>query len=68
MIYRCEECVNRVNCPESQGGYEDICRLVEAVDKACYRNAYYNLTLKCDYWVEDREVTKRIFTKESVGE
>ena len=62
MIFECEECVNRANCPEKQDGYKKLCRLVEAVDKVCYPIAYYNLTLKCDYWVEDKEVTKRIFS------
>lgn len=65
MIFKCENCVNRVNCPENQDGYKDLCGLVEAVDKACYPIAYYNLTLKCDYWVEDKVETQRIFSTQT---
>lgn len=58
MIYKCENCINRVNCVEKQKGYKDLCRLIEAVDKVCYPVAYYTLTLKCDYWIEDKETLK----------
>jgi hypothetical protein len=63
MIFKCENCTNRVNCPERQEGYKDLCRVIEAVDRACYHTAYYSVTLKCDYWVEDKE-TLETFTEQ----
>jgi hypothetical protein len=46
-----------------QEGYKDLCRVIEAVDRACYHTAYYSVTLKCDYWVEDKE-TLETFTEQ----
>ena len=58
MIFKCENCMNRISCPEKQDGYKNLCKLIEAVDKACCPVAYYTLTLKCDYWIEDKETLK----------
>lgn len=55
MIYKCENCKNRLNCPEKQEGYMNLCEAIENVNKANYFNCYYSLTLKCDYWVKDNE-------------
>lgn len=63
MIYKCEDCVNRVNCPEKQAGYKNLCDIVEKVDKEHYPDCYYSLTLKCDYWVEDKETERTTYTE-----
>ena len=55
MIYKCDNCKNRDNCPEKQQGYKNLCRDAEALNKMHYPNAYYTLTVKCDYWLEDKE-------------
>ena len=53
MIYKCENCKNRGNCPEKQEGYIKLCKDIENIDKNSYHNCYYSLSLKCDYWVKD---------------
>lgn len=55
MIYKCENCKNRFDCPEKQTGYIRLCIDAEALNKMHYPNAYYTLTVKCDYWLEDKE-------------
>lgn len=65
MIYKCENCANRGYCINKIKGYKDLCNLVEAVDKVCYYSAYYSLSLKCDYWVEDKEEHANIGEVES---
>ena len=32
-----------------------LCIDAEALNKMHYPNAYYTLTVKCDYWLEDKE-------------
>lgn len=56
MIYKCENCKNRVNCPEKQEGYKNLCRDAETLNRTHYPNCYYSLTVKCDYWFEDKEI------------
>ena len=60
MIYKCENCKNCADCPEKQTGYLRLCRDAEALNKMHYPNAYYTLTVKCDYWVEDKETRNDI--------
>ena len=55
MIYKCENCKNRNNCKEKQDGYKGLCQTIEKIDASCWSDCYYSLTLKCDYWVEDKE-------------
>ena len=55
MIYKCENCKNRVDCPEKKQGYQNLCRDAELLNRTHYPNCYYSLTVKCDYWVEDKE-------------
>lgn len=55
MIYKCDNCKNRDNCPEKQEGYMNLCRDAEKIDKTHYPNAYYTLTVKCDYWIQDAD-------------
>ena len=55
MIYKCVNCLNRYGCKEKQSGYINLCRDVEALNRTHYPNCYYSLTVKCDYWVEDKE-------------
>lgn len=55
MIYKCENCKNRNGCTEKKDGYEKLCKDIENVNKTHYPNCYYSITLKCDYWDEDKE-------------
>lgn len=59
MIYKCENCKNRHNCCENKEQYERTCAMIgeiaRAVDKSPAYHCYYSLTIKCDYWVEDKE-------------
>ena len=68
MIYKCENCKNRVNCPEKQDGYINLCRDVEKLDKAHYPNCYYTIDVKCDYWVKDYETYNGIGERCSMKE
>ena len=59
MIYRCEYCKNRRDCPENKEQYIKTCDIIDTVirgiDELPECHSYYNLTLKCDYWIEDYE-------------
>lgn len=59
MIYRCENCKNRNGCPENKAQYEKTCDIISAVVRGIDRlpdcHSYYNVTVKCDYWCEDKE-------------
>ena len=70
MIYRCEHCKNRHDCPENMEQYKKTCDIIDTVirgiDELPECHSYYNLTLKCDYWYEDKEAVKEHFTCESV--
>ena len=59
MIYKCENCKNRHNCCENKEQYERTCKTVgdiaRAIDKTPDYHCWYSLTIKCDYWVEDKE-------------
>lgn len=59
MIYRCENCKNRNNCCENKEQYEHTCNIIEAVakglDELPETHCYFSLSLRCDYWVEDKE-------------
>ena len=62
MIYKCCDCVNRNNCSENKTQYEALSTLVEAVDKldkTAPFHCWYNLTLKCDYFVEDTTICQQ---------
>ena len=65
MIYKCENCQNRHNCCENKEQYERTCEMVEdiarAIDRTPKYRCYYSLTIKCDYWVEDKETYAQTF-------
>lgn len=65
MIYKCENCKNRNNCCENKEQYERTCKMVgdiaSAIDKAPDYHCWYSLTIKCDYWVEDKETYGQTF-------
>ena len=65
MIYKCENCVNRHNCCENKEQYERTCKVVadiaRAIDKTPDYHCWYSLTIKCDYWVEDKETLAHTF-------
>jgi hypothetical protein len=65
MIYKCENCVNRHNCCENKEQYERTCKTVgdiaRAIDKTPDYHCWYSLTIKCDYWVEDKETLSHTF-------
>ena len=60
MIYRCEHCVNRYSCPENKEQYTKTCDIIETVakgiDKLKECHSFYSLTIKCDYWIYDKEL------------
>ena len=68
MIYRCEYCKNRHDCPENKEQYEKTCDIISAVMRGigmlpdCH--SYYSWSLKCDYWCED---IGTYFSEESEG-
>ena len=70
MIFRCENCKNRHDCPENRKQYEKTCDIISAVvrgiDKLADCHSYYSVTVKCDYFCEDKETY--IGTTESEGE
>ena len=70
MIYRCEYCTNRHDCPENKEQYMKACDIIDTVirgiDKLPECHAYYNLTLRCDYWCEDKEEYRKECTHETV--
>ena len=57
MIYRCENCKNRHDCPENQAQYQRTCNLIReiarALDETQNYHCYYTLTVRCDYWCDD---------------
>lgn len=59
MIYKCENCKNRHNCCENKEQYERTCETVgdiaRAIDKMPDYHCYYGLTIRCDYWIDDKE-------------
>lgn len=60
MIYKCENCANRHNCTScNKENYQNLCNLLATVvkeaDKMPDYRCYFSLTLKCDYFVEDKE-------------
>lgn len=63
MIYKCENCSNRHNCPENKEQYQNLCNLLTTVvkeaDKMPDYHCYFSFTLKCDYFVEDKETMER---------
>lgn len=60
MIFRCENCINRTGCSENKEQYEQTCKVIgdiaSALDKLSGYHSYYSLTIKCDYWCEDKEI------------
>ena len=60
MIFSCEDCINRNNCPENKEQYERTCNTLRDVarglDKLPEYHSYYSLEIKCDYWVKDKEI------------
>lgn len=70
MIFRCEHCKNRHDCPENKTQYKKTCdiisTIVRGIDKLPECHSYYCITVKCDYWCEDTET--HIGTMESEGE
>ena len=65
MIYKCENCKNRNDCCENKEQYERTCKTVDdiarAIDKLPDYRCYYSLTIKCDYFVDDRETYAQTF-------
>lgn len=59
MIYRCEHCKNRQDCPENKEQYIKTCDIINTVvrgiDELPECHSFYSLTIRCDYWVEDKE-------------
>lgn len=59
MIYRCENCENRHDCLENKEQYKRTCDVISAVargiDELPDHHCYYSLSLRCDYWCEDKE-------------
>lgn len=59
MIFQCDNCKNRVDCPENKTQYKKTCDIISAVVRGIDRlpdcHSYYNVTVKCDYWCEDKE-------------
>lgn len=59
MIYRCENCKNRHDCPENKEQYKRTCNIISAIarglDELSDHHCYYSLSLRCDYWYEDKE-------------
>lgn len=59
MIYRCENCKNRNGCHENKEQYITTCNILSAVasglDELPESHCYYSLTVRCDYWCEDKE-------------
>lgn len=56
MIYKCEDCLNRNNCPENEAQYKALCKVIEAVlklDKEEEFHSWFELTMKCDYFVAE---------------
>ena len=57
MIYYCDDCVNRFDCPENQEQYQNLVDLISGITYNINRDpkyhCYYSLKLKCDYWVKD---------------
>ena len=60
MIYRCENCINRKKCHENKKEYQNTCNTLEDIAKGLDRlphyRCYYSLTIRCDYWGEDRDM------------
>lgn len=53
MIYHCENCINKHNCPENQKQYKSLCKKIKKVIKKKKYNCFYVLKLICDYWQPD---------------
>ena len=68
MIYKCENCKNRISCSEKQEGYKNLCKIIEKTDRDRWHDCYYTLTLKCDYWVEDKETYKEVSETPCIAE
>lgn len=62
MIYMCENCKNRYNCCENKEQYEKTCEIIDTVargiDKLPDCRSWYGITVRCDYWEEDEEMSK----------
>ena len=60
MYYKCENCVNRYNCPENQTQYRKLCKAIDKLTKKKKYHSYYSLTIKCDYWIADVQLNNWI--------
>ena len=60
MIYRCENCKNRHNCHENKEQYTKTCEIINTVARGIDRlpdcNSFYGVTVRCDYWEEDKKM------------
>ena len=68
MIYKCENCKNRENCCENKAEYTALTKVVENVvklDREPEFRAWFSLTMRCDYFQEDPDITMR--AAESAG-
>ena len=58
----CENCKNRHNCCENKEQYEKTCEIIDTVargiDKLPDCRSWYGITVRCDYWKEDEEMSK----------
>lgn len=61
MIYICENCKHRHNCTENKNQYLKTCMIIDTVARGIDRlpdcNSFYTVTVKCDYWEEDSELS-----------
>ena len=60
MIYYCDNCVNRNDCPENQEQYKKACQIMAAtlyeIEHNPETHCFYSARMKCDYWIEDKEL------------
>ena len=57
--YKCENCINRHNCPENQSQYKKLCSAIDKLTKKREYHSYYSLTIKCDYWIADESTMEQ---------